>query len=104
MSQNRKQREDVARWLDWDALERWVAENDPPAPADRTQGTRKGAAHVVVSVARHIADRSGYERSNACRWRNHGVPLYAADHVATAFGVHPVEIWPDFHDDLEGAA
>lgn len=46
-----------------------------------------------------IARRVGVDRQSVYRWRKQGLPLYSADRAAINLGVHPVLIWPDFHQE-----
>lgn len=46
-----------------------------------------------------LAEWAGVSRRTAIRWMAVGaVPIYDADKMATAIGVHPATIWPEFHD------
>ena len=51
-----------------------------------------------VSIS-SIALRCGVSRQTATRWRNEGIPLFAADKLAIRLGVHPLIIWPTFHTE-----
>jgi hypothetical protein len=57
-------------------------------------------------TAREIAVHCGYPstrsgRARIQRYRDDGIPLDAADKIATRLGFHPVELWPAFLDDLD---
>ena len=46
-----------------------------------------------------LAQRTGVTRNSIYRWRETGIPLFAADRIACHMGVHPLVIWPDFHQE-----
>lgn len=44
----------------------------------------------------------GFSRAVAYRWgREGGIPSRTADAAACRLGLHPLEIWPDFYDDID---
>lgn len=62
----------------------------------------EGRAHARSSIA-EIAEAIGVDLNTVHRWARKGIPHHAADRAAIAFGYHPLELWPDFLDDLEVA-
>jgi plasmid maintenance system antidote protein VapI len=51
-----------------------------------------------------LARALGVHRTQACAWRRSGVPLDTADRIAVALGLHPAEVWTEWHSlGLEGA-
>ena len=50
-----------------------------------------------------IAELIGFTRQAVGRWRADGVPRWSADRAAINAGTHPLEVWPDFHADIDGA-
>ena len=50
-----------------------------------------------------IAELIGFTRQAVGRWRADGVPRWSADRAAINAGTHPLEVWPDFHADTDGA-
>jgi hypothetical protein len=67
--------------------------------------------HAIVSVEHPstandvsaFAKTCGVARPAIYQWRKHGVRIDQADRVAVALGKHPLEIWPEFHADLQEA-
>lgn len=43
-----------------------------------------------------LARALGCAHEQVSRWRSNGLPLDAADRLAVALGLHPVEVWPDW--------
>jgi hypothetical protein len=65
----------------------------PLEPLVRRYGTVCGLARAL-----------GVHRTQASRWRAMGVPLDTADRLAVAVGLHPCEVWPEWHSlGSEGA-
>lgn len=51
-----------------------------------------------------LARALGVARTQASHWRAQGVPLHTADRLAVSVGLHPCEVWPEWHSlGLEGA-
>jgi hypothetical protein len=48
-----------------------------------------------------LARALGRERITVSKWNTRGLPAVSADEVAVAVGLHPVEVWPDFHDVMD---
>lgn len=46
-----------------------------------------------------IAKQTGINRQSVYRWRSDGIPIHTADRIAIRMGVHPLVIWPDFHQE-----
>lgn len=44
------------------------------------------------------------DRQVVSRWNAHGLPAVSADEVAVALGLHPVEVWPNWHEVMEAFA
>jgi len=56
--------------------------------------------HSGFSV-RRAADTLGVHRDSWHRWKRAGtLSDVTADHAAVALGLHPVEIWPDWHQPV----
>jgi hypothetical protein len=49
----------------------------------------------------YIATLCGTNRCRVWQWRNRGVAAGVADRVAITLGAHPLEIWPDYLDDID---
>lgn len=63
-------------------LLRWREPNEPNAH------NRVGKISSVLGISRDVVRR----------WDREGLTPHAADRAATALGLHPLEIWPDFHE------
>jgi hypothetical protein len=77
-------------------LERWLN-------ARYTNTDSRADAQLAGHLStRRIAELVGYDdnpttgRLIVQRWRNGGIPLYAADRAAITAGAHPLELWPNF--------
>lgn len=44
-----------------------------------------------------IALHCDVDRGVVLRWRQGGIPLYAADRAAIALGIHPNRLWPGYN-------
>lgn len=53
----------------------------------------------TAAVARHL----GVDDRQVYRWRDYGITPDQADGFAVRLGFHPLELWPDFHDELTAA-
>lgn len=62
-----------------------------------------GGRRAPITDVRRVADVLGVNRRAVYRWQTAGLTIEAADRMATALGLHPLEVWPDFHDDLKVA-
>lgn len=51
----------------------------------------------------NLAALTGYRRSHLTHWQREGVPVVAADDMAVALGMHPIELWPDWYE-IDAAA
>ena len=49
-----------------------------------------------------VARRTGVSRQTVYRWATSGVPIWTADRIAVRMGVHPIMIWPHFHEGVNG--
>lgn len=47
-----------------------------------------------------LAHRLGVHRQQVAQYRSRGLSERQADRVAIALGFHPIEIWPDYWDDV----
>jgi hypothetical protein len=62
------------------------------------------AALTNVAPGSSITELSlllGVARQVIYRWQLDGIPYWAADRAAIAIGLHPVIIWPDFHETTD---
>jgi hypothetical protein len=49
-----------------------------------------------------MARSLGFNRETVGRWRRGGyLRLDSAERCADALGVHPLEIWPDYHEAVD---
>ena len=60
--------------------------------------------YLKIGEVTTFAEAVGLSRKSCYRYFAAGVPLYVADRLAIKVGVHPLEVWPDFHVDLDEAA
>lgn len=63
--------------------------------------TDDSGAHYEVAAgdAHRSAELLGVNRKLIGRWRNgQGLTEVDADHCAIALGLHPIDLWPDWHD------
>lgn len=83
-------------YMSFTALEKYILGT---FPID-TPGTRveMPEGRVPPSV---VANLCGVDRQTVHRWHLFGVPYYSADRAATALGIHPLNIWPDFYMEEE---
>lgn len=44
-----------------------------------------------------LARALGRDRAQVGKWRQRGVTLDTADRIAVAVGLHPCEVWPEWH-------
>lgn len=51
----------------------------------------------------NLAALTGYRRARLTQWQRDGVPVCAADNMAVALGMHPIELWPDWYE-IDAAA
>ena len=72
-------------------LEDWLNARyrNPSTNADYQNG-----GELTATTIGHLV---GVTRQTLYRWRNNGIPWWSADAAAIHAGVHPVELWPDFH-------
>jgi lambda repressor-like predicted transcriptional regulator len=84
--------------LSWAQLERWVERNDPPTLFTGRQH-HEGCQVIELSVTGWISHRTNIDRSLLYGYRARGaVSPAVADRIAIRLGVHPVFIWPEFHE------
>lgn len=83
-------------YLSFTALEKYVLDNYgtdvPHTKVNMPEG------RVPPSI---VAKLCGVDRQTIHRWNTYGVPYYSADRAATALGIHPLCIWPDFYMEEE---
>ena len=48
-----------------------------------------------------FAEAIDLSRKSCYRYFVSGLPMHVADRLAIRCGFHPLEVWPDFHDDIE---
>jgi len=60
--------------------------------------------HLKIVEVTKFAEAVGLSRKSCYRYFEAGVPLFVADRLAIKVGLHPLEVWPEFHRDLEEAA
>lgn len=51
-----------------------------------------------------LARALGRDRIVVSKWNTRGLPAVSSDDVAVALGLHPVEVWPDWHEVMEAFA
>lgn len=71
----------------------------------RRHETGRLPSEPVIGVLGDVPDgiageRMGVSRTTWLKWRRSGIPERHADRVAIALGFHPVELWPEYHDDV----
>ena len=59
---------------------------------------------LLISASRQpsatsLARALGVSPGTTSRWSSDGIPFFSADWACIALGLHPVEVWPDFHDE-----
>ena len=59
---------------------------------------------LLISASRQpsatsLARALGVSSATTSRWSSDGIPFFSADWACIALGLHPVEVWPDFHDE-----
>lgn len=69
----------------------------PLAPLVAAVNARYGAPVDVVRLARLL----GVDRWRVYDARAFGLSVDLADKWAIAIGLHPLEVWPDFHADID---
>lgn len=52
----------------------------------------------TVKTVGHAADRLAVNRVTISNWKVNGLTVWQADRCAIRLGLHPVLVWPDFHD------
>jgi hypothetical protein len=58
-----------------------------------------------LATAAELAALTGTCPRNWHRWRRAGtLPWDRADEIAVGIGAHPLEIWPEFHEVIDGGA
>ena len=67
-------------------------------------GPKPGRRYDVTGIIppgndRAIAERFGINRNAVANWRAYGVTWPTADRIAIGLGLHPCEVWPDFHEE-----
>lgn len=67
----------------------------PVEPLFRAAGTDKFL---------ELAMFTGFSARTVHRWIHNGIPDAHADEAAIALGLHPIDIWPNYCDELEKAA
>lgn len=50
---------------------------------------------------RALAEALHRDRAQVQKWRERGVTIHAADDLAVALGLHPVEVWPEWYEVTE---
>lgn len=45
-----------------------------------------------------LAEALNRDRAQVQKWRERGVTILAADDIAVALGLHPVEVWPEWYE------
>lgn len=64
-------------------------------------GTCKQEVDVNLS---DVAEVMGVSKRAVVRYVAEGIPVWRADQLAVALGVHPSAIWPDWFDRVELAS
>lgn len=82
--------------MSFTALEEYVYANFPIDIPGTVVNMPEG--RVPPSV---IANLIGVDRNTVHRWHIYGIPYYSADRAATALGIHPLILWPDFYLEEE---
>jgi lambda repressor-like predicted transcriptional regulator len=50
---------------------------------------------------RALSEALSRDRAQVQKWRERGVTVLAADDLAVALGLHPVEVWPEWYEISE---
>jgi hypothetical protein len=79
--------------LDFDIVERYVLRVHPDPDGTRQN---QAAIHGGIVAAPWLSTLLNADRRRVLRWRASGIPYWDADKVATALGVHPSKLWPDW--------
>lgn len=79
--------------LDYLAVEEYIAQVHPDPDGFRhSNATLQGA----IIAAPWAAIMLGVSRRTVLGWRDNGITYWDADRAATALGVHPTRLWPDW--------
>ncbi len=66
---------------------------------------RRFPLDVIINIDQfdnvEISRRFGVSSNTLWRWKKHGVPAIAADRLAIRLNRHPLEVWPNFYEDIE---
>jgi len=76
----------------------------PPQDAPPRLSLRALMDHLRIHEVSTFAEAIGLSRKSCYRYFESGVPLYVADRLAIKVGLHPLEVWPDFHQGFGEAA
>ena len=65
----------------------------PPSHQSAVQAKRHGRIITDATIGQAL----GVARTHVCRARHTGLTLNDADRFAHALNMHPLEIWPEYH-------
>ena len=88
------------------ALDVYIASLNPRKKRWPFANLVAACSHVTVNSkpigeTGQVAHVTGRSKTTVLRWAKEGVPTDAADEVAVAMGLHPVDIWPDWFEFWE---
>ena len=72
-----------------------------PDPSPAHFCLRKLMERLQLTEVTTFAEAVGLSRKSCYRYFVSGVPMHIADRLAIRCGLHPLEVWPDFHDDVD---
>lgn len=68
---------------------------------ERRLSLRSLMNHLGITEVTKLAETIGMSRKSCYRYFASGLTVFVADKLAVAAGVHPLEVWPDFHDEVD---